>query len=184
MQYNENEVYFDDDYFNKVVDSINKCVNKWYLFRNKFLFSKDDEINDFKPCCTNEEKDILKKCIFLLLDNTDFEISDIYAGVIEYYYSTIILEYYVLSDTDFRCFQSLNRYMPNIFKVINAITTSDESWASKVRRDINFAAIKGGKRLKLKCGNKNYKKTNKRSNKRNNNKTYKKTNKRKHKYKK
>lgn len=131
--------------FTRLISKINKCVNNWYSIH----FTNDDK-KDFTPCCSEEEKDILKKCILLVQENTNFPSNDIYLGVIEYYYSSIVLEYYASKENHFYCFDFFNKEMPKAVNVRDMITVSDEPWASQVRRAIHFAAKKGGRRLRSK----------------------------------
>ena len=128
---------FNEQLFNELIASINSCTEKYY--KNNFPYDKQD----FTKCCTEEEKDILKKCIQILQSESNFKSNkeeDVYLGLIQYYYSSIVLEYYVLTETnDYKCFTLMNKTYPGAVKVRDAITTSNDPWASKIRRLINFA---------------------------------------------
>jgi hypothetical protein len=130
---------FNEQLFNELIASINSCTEKYYA--NNFPYDKQD----FTKCCTEEEKDILKKCIQILQSESNFKSNkeeDVYLGLIQYYYSSIVLEYYVLTDTnDYKCFTELNETYPGAVKVRDAITISNDPWASKIRRLINFAVF-------------------------------------------
>jgi hypothetical protein len=130
---------FNEQLFNNLIASINSCTEKYYA--NTFPNDKQD----FTKCCTEEEKDILKKCIQILQSESNFKSNkeeDVYSGLIQYYYSSIVLEYYVLTETnDYKCFTLMNETYPGAVKVRDAITISNDPWASKIRRLINFAVF-------------------------------------------
>jgi hypothetical protein len=150
----QDKIVIHEKEFANILSLINKCVKDWY-----FQYFPENMHSEFTPCCSEEEKDILRKCIILVEEHTDFKSKDIYMGVIEYYYYSIVLEYYASEENLFNCFDMHKSEYPKAVNVRDMITISDEPWASKVRRLINFAAKKGGKRLRHKLyRKKSYKK--------------------------
>jgi hypothetical protein len=137
--------YFDENLFNKKLEIINKCTLEFY---NRYEdLRTEPTLSEFIPCCTNEEKELLKECILTIKEHTNLDDETIYSGVIGYYYMTIVNEYYVLIGENFGetyfyvCFKNLF-YKNSGRKLVDLITTSDEEWASFVRQKINFGSYK------------------------------------------
>jgi hypothetical protein len=130
------EKRFNKELFNSCLQSVNECIKQWYK-----AWTKDDR-KDFKKCCSSEEKKLLKKCILIAINNLNdtFMHSDIYTAIIEYYYASIVLEYYV--QNEFNCFN--HERGSKITQLKNMITTGDDEWESEIRRIINFSIL-GGK---------------------------------------
>lgn len=150
-------ILIDEILLTNIINEINSCTEKYYNYH----FRSDTK--EFTKCCTEEEKNVLKKCIQIMQVDTDYNPKAMYAGLVQFYYSTIVLEYYVSAENYYRCFDTINQKYPGAVKVRDAITVSNEPWASKVRQLINFSStkgknIKGGKRRYI---NKRRNKTNK-----------------------
>jgi len=87
----------------------------------------------------------------------------IYLAVIYYYYYTIVLEYYITDMCPVKLlFKKLNmpkNHVKTVEGLIMEITTSDEDWASYVRRKLNgwnkdtTSSFHGGRRTKVKRKN-------------------------------
>jgi hypothetical protein len=99
-----------------------------------------DVAKDFEPCCSNEEQELLKKCIQTIKENTEYPDELVYFSVIKYYYATIVLEYYATDDRvgEYDCYRILQKKYRVGNKLVDEITTSDAPWASKVRQLVNF----------------------------------------------
>jgi len=127
---------FKEDLFNSIIKELKPCFTKYY--QNNY---HDEDAVEFKSCCTSEEKEVLKRAINIAKQNVSFRIEIVYAAIIIYYYVSIVLEYYIAieEDTkDSKCLDNIKRvYGPDVNTLITQITTSDEEWASQIRRLIN-----------------------------------------------
>ena len=140
------EVSFNEELFNKIISSINNCVNRYY--KRDY---PSDQI-EFTPCCTLEEKEVLKKAIGIVKQNVSSLINNgtIYTAVILYYYFSIVLEYYIIIDYDKGDLPCLKTHS-DTNKLITQITISDEEWVSEIRKLLNNLSKEnflGGKRKK------------------------------------
>ena len=127
------------------VEDLNKCIEDWY----KNEMDVDFQV-EFTKCCNEEEYRIIEECYNIFIKyNSSVNKTVALKAIIAYYYSVITLEHNVdpiLSEYARRKFFCLSHFLftlPNIFptanKVVFDITTSNSTWASKIRRKIlNF----------------------------------------------
>lgn len=132
---------FEPNLFDTVSNQLNSCIrddieesyDEYYLL---------DTLKDFKPCCGQKETRLFKKAINkLLYVKPQIDQLYIYLAVLYYYYYTIVLEYYITDMCPIKTiFKKLNlptRDIKIVETLIMEITTSDEEWASSVRRTLN-----------------------------------------------
>ena len=138
----------DSELYEKIkslVEDLNKCIEDWY----KKVMEIDYRV-EFTKCCNEDEFIIIAEC-YDIFTKYNPSVNKVVAlkAIIAYYYSVQTLEYNVdpiLSKDarrDFFCLSHFLFTLPNIFptanKVVFDITTSNSTWASKIRRKIlNF----------------------------------------------
>jgi hypothetical protein len=139
----------DETLLKKLVEDMNTCVKSWYrqILREEYMYG------EFIPCCSPEEFAILRDCAQIALDNLGKKIPrlSIYIGVITFYYINEIFEYYVTDPSlGMKCFNKFKTYAGEMNKVVKILTTSDEEWASRIRRKILFTRTMshGGRQIK------------------------------------
>lgn len=135
-----------------IINELNRCLTKYYKenyydeFRNKV----------FKPCCDENELNIIKECYEIFKENnSNFKDVTILGGIIMYYYLIVVLEYYASNedkknDSYNNCINSFYKYIENITNenprlIINLISQSNEEYISKIRRKILGFNLNGGK---------------------------------------
>jgi hypothetical protein len=146
----------------KLFDTLSIQLNKCIRDDIEDGYSEEDVADtliDFKPCCTQKEERILKKAIEkVLYVKPRIDATYIYLAVIYYYYYTIVLEYYITDMCPINMlFKKLNMpkdHVKTVERLIMDITTSDDEWASYIRRKLNnwnettSATFAGGRRKK------------------------------------
>lgn len=78
---------------------LNDCTKKWF---QEFV-PKEHSLGEFKPCCTNEEKNVLEQSISIFMQNnanSAFTNEEIIKGIIIYYYISIVLPYYAANSAE------------------------------------------------------------------------------------
>lgn len=86
----------------ELVEKLNNCIRNWYFdyYPNKF------KLGDFKECCTKDEIKLITDCYNIYIKQhssnyiDDILKDDILRAIIELYYISQILEYYVMSSSD------------------------------------------------------------------------------------
>jgi hypothetical protein len=149
---------FNQNLFDTLSLQLNKCIRQ--DIEDKYSEeSAADTLIDFKPCCTQKEERILKKAIVkALYVKPRINPTYVYLAVIYYYYYTIVLEYYFTYMCPIKMlFKKLNMpkdHVKTVERLIMDITTSNDEWASYIRRKLNnwnedsTSAFVGGKRRK------------------------------------
>ena len=95
-------------------EELNQCITEWY---NKF-FSPEDLKHDFQGCCNSIEKQTLIECYKIMheaVHSNTHELNgirneNIMPALIEYYYKTQVLEYYVMQFEDLKYQKIINHY--------------------------------------------------------------------------
>lgn len=150
---------FDQNLFDNIVSLINRCFH--LMYRVEFGYHDKNTLNEFKPCCTKEETELLHDVINKVVKHKpEIYLENIYVAVIFYYYNSIVVEYYA---HDLCSLKKLSRELSRIsfnvdIKAINElvkeITTSDEEWASYARRKLNNLNFGGRNKRKNKSSKK------------------------------
>jgi hypothetical protein len=149
---------FNQKLFDTLSVQLNKCIREH--IETSWKDDKEilnDTLIDFKPCCTQKEERILKKAIVkALYVKPRINPTYVYLAVIYYYYYTIVLEYYITYMCPINMlFKKLNMpkdHVKTVERLIMDITTSDDEWASYIRRKLNnwntdtTSSFAGGKR--------------------------------------
>ena len=154
---------FDKDLFNGLLFRLNNCIRENIEHSYEDERERADALKDFKTCCKKEEKLLLKKAInYAVKNNSTMEEDTVYIAVLYYYYYTIVLEYYLTDMCIIKKFIT-SLYYPRIEKIVEEktnsveklvmkITTSDEPWASHIRRVLNnwdnLSSFSGGRKKK------------------------------------
>jgi hypothetical protein len=146
-----------------MLNKLNKCINDtFYIFKRNFVFS---------PCCSSlAEKNVIKHSINIAKQNTTYSDEVIYCSVMLYYYMSIVVEYNTYTGSCYSNLKTEYGGTHDVDELIRQITTSDEEWASQIRKIINnmnpepFAGGKNRlKRRKTKRSNKSRRRKSKRS---------------------
>jgi hypothetical protein len=139
---------FDEDLLNGLLFRLNNCIHEDIKRSYEDEAERADALKDFKKCCKQKEKLLLKKAINHAIENNSTMDKDaVYIAVLYYYYYTIVLEYYLTDMCMIKNFIT-NLYYPRIKstveektdaveKLVMKIASSDESWASHIRRVLN-----------------------------------------------
>ncbi len=91
----------DKETFRITLAILNDCTKKWF---QEFV-PKEYSLGEFRPCCTNEEKNALEQSIFIFMQNNqqlNFTNEEIIKGIIIYYYVSIVLPYYAANSAEER----------------------------------------------------------------------------------
>ena len=133
---------------NKIAAQINDCATEWY----KKFYNKDFNSGEFKGCCDTNEIKLIQECIEIYLTNNPTATKqDVTRAIVSYYYELQVLEYYVATDADsdypdkFNCLKGF--YNAETQKIVNQLVTSNDSWASEIRRKILNMNV-GGKKIR------------------------------------
>ena len=81
------------------IDQLNSCTDAWF----KENFPKEYEHGEFKPCCTNEETNVILEAINIFrtsVPNGSYTDEEVAKGIIVYYYISIVLPYYMAHQAD------------------------------------------------------------------------------------
>ena len=131
---------------NKIAAQINDCATEWY----KKFYNKDFNSGEFKGCCDTNEIKLIQECIEIYLtNNPTANKQDVTRAIVSYYYELQVLEYYVAEDADsdypdkFNCLKGFSETQ----KIVDQLVTSNDSWASEIRRKILNMNV-GGKKIK------------------------------------
>lgn len=161
---------FDETLFESLISRLNKCIRESIEggYDDDETEQLADEMKDFKGCCTQKEKRLLKKAIIAAIENNpSVDKTVVYLAVLYYYYYTIVLEYYMTDACGIREFVA-KLYYPNqalervknlvkekaivIENLVMKITTSDKEWCSYIRRVLNnwdrLSSFSGGRKKK------------------------------------
>ena len=152
-------IIFNQQLFDTLSLQLNKCIREDIEDKYNEGSTAADTLIDFKPCCTQKEERILKKAIMkVLYVKPRINPTYVYLSVIYYYYYTIVLEYYITYMCPINMlFKKLNMpkdHVKTVERLIMDITTSDDKWASYVRRKLNnwtkdtTSSFVGGRRKK------------------------------------
>ena len=111
-------------------------MNDRFLKYYKKEFPDELAQKEFIPCCTEEQLELLAQAYIIYTSNNPNKNNNksILRAITIFYYSTSILEYYVLEDADMPggCFYKIKN--KGINRIINQITYSEEAYASQLRR--------------------------------------------------
>ena len=112
-----------------MLNKLNKCFkDRFNTFTRNLVFS---------PCCSSlAEKNVIKHSINIAKQNTTYSDEVIYCSVMLFYYMSIVVEYNTYTGS---CYYYLKKEYgeDNVDELIRQITTSDEEWASQIRKIIN-----------------------------------------------
>jgi hypothetical protein len=133
---------------NKIAAQINDCATEWY----KKFYNKDFNSGEFKGCCDTNEIKLIQDCIEIYLtNNPTANKQDVTRAIVSYYYELQVLESYVADDADsdytdkFNCLKGF--YNAETQKIVYQLVTSNDIWASEIRRKILNMNI-GGKKIR------------------------------------
>lgn len=154
--------------FRNILQKLNKCFMRYY--RREW----PDELahNEFTPCCTEDQMSVLIRAYEICKQHNPMNSDvDIIKAILIYYYSTIVLEYYVLEDADKGgCFHKITN--SSVKNLISQITSSNEEWASVLRRLLMGLDLSSGGRRRRRRNKKSRSSKRKRSARRTRKRTY------------
>ena len=137
-----------DEDIHKIAEEINDCAKKWYTE----FYNEEFNLDEFKGCCDINEIKLIQECIEIYLtNNPTARKEDVTRAVVSYYYELQVLEYYVATDADgkyddkFNCLKGF--YNEETHKIVNQLVTSNDNWASEIRRKILNTNV-GGKKIR------------------------------------
>lgn len=79
------------------LEELNNCIDKWF----KENFPKEYDQGEFKPCCTDQELEVLLHAINIFKTNIEkYNDEEVAKGIIVYYYVSIVLPYYMAHQAD------------------------------------------------------------------------------------
>ena len=137
-----------DEDIHKIAEEINDCSIRWYTE----FFNEELNLGNFKGCCDTNEIKLIQECIEIYLtNNPTARKEDVTRAVVSYYYELQVLEYYVGLDNNskypdkFNCIKKF--YNVETHKIVNQLVTSNDSWASEIRRKILNMNV-GGKKIR------------------------------------
>jgi len=148
---------------NTCIDLLNQCINKYY---RPYKFLDENIFSEFTPCSCEEIQLIaesIETIVDIFTNQEKINENIIYWAVIYYYYNTIVIEYNVITCfNQYRLKNYINKFVipdlkrkrnfQEIDKIINvrfrndeiievtkimlAIASSDEEWASFIRKKL------------------------------------------------
>lgn len=158
-----------NDNIRKLVQNLNSCLMMY--FNENATMKKYFKRGEFTACCNEDELKIIRDCYNIFREyDMESDTNIVLNAIIVFYYSTQVLEYNAVDDTQISCI-NIYQYQPKTRKkmkdIIAYITKSEDIHASKIRKKIlgmNPEPFKGGKNRKI-SRKKIMKKTNKGKNK-------------------
>ncbi len=110
----------------KLEELIDIVVNEIETYYERY-FPK--EFKDFNPSISQDNFEILKKCIKLIPHDRNTRVSQL--AVVSFYYLVVVSEYYVqINPANINCRYEVEEYN----KIFMELSFSNEEWASKIRR--------------------------------------------------
>ena len=173
----------DSQFITDTVKQLNRCIRDWYY--DEYPGKKNINTRlEFKACCNEDEIRIILQCANIYLENNPTaNKKDVLVAIISYYYEIQVLEYYLgdWEGVNFDCIKELNESSETIYQIRDKIITSDDPWASQIRRIILNINVGGRRNKKQKTRKYRYSKKynlkkRKNNNKKRKNKTLKKRN--------
>ena len=137
-----------DEDIHKIAEEINDCSIRWYTE----FFNEELNLGNFKGCCDTNEIKLIQECIEIYLtNNPTARKEDVTRAVVSYYYELQVLEYYVGLDNNSKYpdkFNCLKRfYNVETQQIVNQLVTSNDHWASEIRKKILNMNV-GGKKIR------------------------------------